>query len=402
MTLLPLADLRVLSVEQFGAGPWGSVQLADLGADVIKVEDPASGGDVSRTVPPYQVGEDSLFFESFNRNKRSISLDLRSEAGREVLHDLVPSVDAVYSNLRGDQAARLGLTYESLGEVNPRIVCCSLSGFGNTGPRAKQAGYDYIIQALAGWMSLTGGPDEPPTKSGLSLVDFVAGYVSALALVAGVWRARRDGVGCDCDISLFEAALAQLTYVGTWAASRDFAPPRLAESAHLSIVPFQAFEASDGWFVVACAKQKFWELLCDAIERPDLRDDPRFTDFEGRGENRDVLVAELRSVFRERSVEHWVTTLENAGVPVGPVNELADAFADPQVSARDAMIEYEHETLGTVRQPASALRLSGPAPPVRRGPRRGEHTEEVLAALCGYSDERYAELAGRGAFGAAS
>src|SRR5215212_9570209 len=378
MTLLPLADLRVLSVEQFGAGPWGTVQLADLGADVIKVEDPASGGDVSRTVPPYQVGEDSLFFESFNRNKRSISLDLRSEAGREVLHDLVGSVDAVYSNLRGDQAERLGLTYESLGEVNPRIVCCSLSGFGNTGPRAKQAGYDYIVQGFAGWMSLTGGPDEPPTKSGLSLVDFVAGYVSALALVAGVWRARRDGAGCDCDISLFEAALAQLTYVGTWAASRDFAPPRLAESAHLSIVPFQAFEAADGWFVIACAKQKFWELLCDAIERP-----------------------ELRSVFREQSVEHWVTTLEAAGVPVGPVNELADAFEDPQVSARDAMIEYEHETLGTVRQPASALRLSGPAPPVRRGPRRGEHTAEVLAALCGYSDERYAKLAGRGAFGAA-
>jgi crotonobetainyl-CoA:carnitine CoA-transferase CaiB-like acyl-CoA transferase len=401
MTLLPLADLRVLSVEQFGAGPWGTVQLADLGADVIKVEDPASGGDVSRTVPPYQVGEDSLFFESFNRNKRSISLDLRSEAGREVLHDLVRSVDAVSSNLRGDQAARLGLTYESLGEINPRIVCCSLSGFGNTGPRAKQAGYDYIIQGLAGWMSLTGGPDEPPTKSGLSLVDFVAGYVSALALVAGVWRARRDGVGCDCDISLFEAALAQLTYVGTWAASRDFVPPRLAESAHLSIVPFQAFEASDGWFVVACAKQKFWELLCDAIERPDLRNDARFADFEGRSEHRDVLVAELRSVFGERSVEHWVTTLEAAGVPVGPVNDLADAFDDPQVSARNAMIEYEHETLGTVRQPASALRLSGPAPPVRRGPRRGEHTEEVLAALCGYSDERYAELAGRGAFGAA-
>jgi crotonobetainyl-CoA:carnitine CoA-transferase CaiB-like acyl-CoA transferase len=153
--------------------------------------------------------------------------------------------------------------------------------------------------------------------------------------------------------------------------------------------------------VIACAKQKFWELLCDAIERPDLREDARFAGFEGRRENRGALVAELRSVFRERSVEHWVTALEAAGVPVGPVNEVADAFEDPQVRTRDAMIEYEHETLGTVRQPASALRLSGPAPPVRRGPRRGEHTEEVLAALCGYSEERYAKLAGRGAFGAA-
>jgi crotonobetainyl-CoA:carnitine CoA-transferase CaiB-like acyl-CoA transferase len=398
----PLADVRVLAVEQFGAGPWGTLQLADLGADVIKVEDPASGGDVSRTVPPYQEGEDSLFFESFNRNKRSISLDLRSEAGRELLPDLVRSVDAVYSNLRGDQAERLGLTYAQLGPINPRIVCCSLSGFGNTGPRAKQAGYDYVIQAMAGWMSLTGGPEEPPTKSGLSLVDFMAGYVSALALVAGVWRARRDGEGCDCDVSLFETALAQLTYVGTWAASRGYAPPRLAESAHLSIVPFQAFEAADGWFVIACAKQKFWELLCEAIDRPDLREDPRFADFAGRREHREALVAELRSVFRGEPVAHWVETLEAAGVPVGAVNDVADAFDDPQVEAREAMVEYEHETLGTVCQPASALRLSGPPPPVRRGPRRGEHTREVLSELCGYSDERVAELAARGAFGPAA
>ncbi|HEV7846486.1 MAG TPA: CoA transferase [Thermoleophilaceae bacterium] len=399
MTLSPLADLRVLSIEQFGAGPWGTMQLADLGADVIKVEDPATGGDVSRTVPPYQEGEDSLFFESFNRNKRSISLDLRSEGGREVLGDLVRCVDAVYSNLRGDQAERLGLTYAQLGPLNPRIVCCSLSGFGNSGPRAKQAGYDYVMQAMGAWMSLTGGPDEPPTKSGLSVVDFMGGYVSVLALLAGVWRARRDGEGCDCDVSLFETALAQLTYVGTWAASRGYAPPRLAESAHLSIVPFQAFEAADGWFVVACAKQKFWELLCDAIERPDLRDDPRFVDFAGRRDNREVLVAELRSVFRLRGVADWVETLEAAGVPVGRVNDVAGALADPQVEARDALVEYEHETLGLVRQPASALRLSGPRPPVRRGPRRGEHTEDVLGELCGYSAERVAELGTRGAFG---
>jgi crotonobetainyl-CoA:carnitine CoA-transferase CaiB-like acyl-CoA transferase len=400
MRSAPLADVRVLSIEQFGAGPWGTLQLADLGADVIKVEDPASGGDVSRTVPPYQEGEDSLFFESFNRNKRSVSLDLRSDAGREVLHELVRSVDAVYSNLRGDQAERLGLTYTRLGAVNRRIVCCSLSGFGNTGPRARQAGYDYVIQAMAGWMSLTGGPDDPPTKSGLSLVDFIAGYVSALALLAGVWRARRDGEGCDCDVSLFETALAQLTYVGTWAASRGYAPPRLAESAHLSIVPFQAFEAADGWFVIACAKQKFWELLCDAIGRPDLREDARFASFADRREHREALVAELRSVFRRATVEQWVATLEAAGVPVGAVNDVAGAFADPQVAARAAMIEYEHEALGVVRQPASALRLSGPPPPVRRGPRRGEHTDDVLAELCGYSAERVAELRARGAFGA--
>ena len=396
---LPLSDIRVLSVEQFGAGPWGTLQLADLGADVIKVEDPSAGGDVARHVPPYQEGEDSLFFETFNRNKRSISLDLRSEAGREVLLDLVRSVDAVYSNLRGDQAARLGLTYDSLKEVNPRIVCCSLSGFGNTGPRAAQAGYDYVIQGLAGWMSLTGDPAGPPTKSGLSLVDFVSGYVSVFALLAGVWQARRDGVGCDCDISLFESALAQLTYVGTRAASRDFAPPRIAESAHLSIVPFQAFEVADGWIVIACAKQKFWELLCDAVDRPDLKEDPRFRDFDGRRQNRDALLVELRAIFRAEGVDHWVTTLQSAGVPVGPVNEVADALDDPQVVARDGIVSYEHETLGEVRQLASPLRLSGATVPIRRGPRRGEHTHEVLGELCGYSKDRLAALADQGAFG---
>jgi crotonobetainyl-CoA:carnitine CoA-transferase CaiB-like acyl-CoA transferase len=286
----PLADVTVLSVEQFGAGPWGTLQLADLGADVIKIEDPGSGGDVSRYVPPFQEGEDSLFFETFNRNKRSISLDLRTGAGREVFEELVGHADAVYSNLRGDQPARLGLTYAALAPVNPRIVCCALTGFGTDGPRAKEGGYDYVVQGLAGWMSLTGDPDGPPTKSGLSLVDLSAGYAAALALMAGLWRARRDGVGCDCDVSLFEVALAQLCYVGTWAATGEFQPRRMPDSAHPSIVPFQAFEAADGWIVVACPKQKFWERLCVEIGLPELLEDPRFADFAGRDRHRDELL----------------------------------------------------------------------------------------------------------------
>ena len=173
--------------------------------------------------------------------------------------------DAVYSNLRGDQPHKLRITYDDLREVNPRIVCCSLSGFGMTGPRAAQPGYDYVMQAMAGWMSLTGDPDGPPTKSGLSLVDLSGGYVSAIALLSGLWRARRDGVGCDCDISLYETALHELVYIGTWAASAGYVPQRIAESAHPSIVPFQAFQSADGWLTVACAKQKFWELLCGAL-----------------------------------------------------------------------------------------------------------------------------------------
>src|SRR5436309_1277741 len=313
----PLEDVRVIAVEQYGAGPFGSLHLADLGADVIKIEDPQSGGDVGRYVPPYQEGEDSLFFETFNRNKKSVSLDLRSPRGREVFEMLVARSDAVYSNLRGDQPAKLRLTYEDLREVNPQIVCCSLSGFGMTGPRTAEAGYDYIMQAMAGWMSLTGDPDGPPTKSGLSLVDLSGGYVSALALMGGLWRARRDGVGCDCDISLYETALHELMYVGTWALSAGYIPRRMPESAHPSIVPFQAFQTADGWITVACAKQKFWERLCEALGRRELLEDPRFADFAGRNSNRDQLLPILRADFRGRETAEWLEVVGQAGVPHG-------------------------------------------------------------------------------------
>ena len=395
----PLADVTVLSVEQFGAGPWGTLQLADLGADVIKIEDPGSGGDVSRYVPPFQEGEDSLFFETFNRNKRSISLDLRTEAGREVFEELVRHADAVYSNLRGDQPARLGLTYQALAPVNPRIVCCALTGFGTGGPRAKEGGYDYVVQGLAGWMSLTGDPDGPPTKSGLSLVDLSAGYAASLALMAGLWRARRDGVGCDCDVSLFEVALAQLCYVGTWAATGEFTPRRMPDSAHPSIVPFQAFESADGWIVVACPKQKFWECLCAEIGLPELLEDPRFADFAGRDEHRDELLPTLQAAFRERSTGEWVAALSKAGIPVGPVNEVAEALEDEQARARGAVVEVEHPRFGPVRQAATPLRLSDHEPPLRRGPFRGEHTEAVLTELCGYDADRIDAFARAGAFG---
>jgi crotonobetainyl-CoA:carnitine CoA-transferase CaiB-like acyl-CoA transferase len=396
---LPLADIRVLAVEQYGAGPWGTLQLADLGAEVIKIEDPSSGGDVGRYVPPFQEGEDSLFFETFNRNKKSVSLDLRHPDARPVLEDLVRAVDAVYSNLRGDHPKRLRITYEDLKEVNPRVVCCSLSGFGMTGPRAAEGGYDYMMQGLAGWMSLTGEPDGPPTKSGLSLVDLSGGYVSALALMAGLWQARRDGVGCDCDISLFETALHELMYVGTWVASRGFTPQRHPESAHPSIVPFQNLPTADGWIVVACPKQKFWELLCEAIERPDLAGDPRFADFAGRNEHRDALVPELRKTFRERRTDEWLDTLSAAGVPNARVNDVAEALADPQVAARGGLVEIEHPRLGPVRQVATPLRVGEEEKPARRAPFRGEDTEPVLVDLCGYSPERVRRLAAAGAFG---
>jgi crotonobetainyl-CoA:carnitine CoA-transferase CaiB-like acyl-CoA transferase len=395
----PLADVRVLAVEQFGAGPWGTLQLADLGADVIKIEDPAVRGDVGRYVPPFQEGESSLFFETFNRNKRSVSLDLRHPEGRAVFEDLVRIADVVYSNLRGDQPAKLRLLYEDLKDVNERIVCCSLSGFGMTGPRAGEGGYDYMMQGLAGWMELTGEPDGPPAKSGLSLVDLSGGYVSTIAVLAGLWRARRDGIGCDCDISLYETALHELMYVGTWAATKGYTPPRRSNSAHPSIVPFQNFATADGWIVVACPKQTFWERFCGAIGLPELSADERFADFAGRDRNRDELIPLLDEALASRTSAEWLAVFATAGVPSAPVNDVLAALEDPQARAREDVVELDHPSLGTVRQVASPLRLSNAERPLRRAPLRGEHTEQVLFELCGYDSERIRRLEAAGVFG---
>ena len=396
---LPLEDVRVVSVEQFGAGPWATMQLADLGAEVVKIEDPGVGGDVGRYVPPFQEHEDSLFFESFNRNKHSVSLDLHHPGARAVLEDLVRGSDAVFSNLRGDQPAKLGLRYADLEHVNPLVVCCSLSGFGMTGPRAAEGGYDYVIQGIAGWMSLTGEPEAPPTKSGLSLVDLSAGYVAALAIVAGVWRARRDGVGCDCDISLFDTALAELMYVGTWAATMGYQPPRQANSGHPSIVPFQNFATADGWIVVACPKEHFWRTLCDAIGHPELAGDPRYGSFVERDRNRDDLLQVLDAAFATRSTDEWLAQLTPLGIPCAPVNDVVSALEDPQAVARELVVDWPHDRFGTVRTVASPLRLGGDQRPPIPPPRRGEHTRECLMRICGYSDERLAELADSGVFG---
>ena len=386
----PLADLTVLAVGQFGAGPWGTLQLADLGATVIKVEDPATGGDVGRYVPPFRDGEDSLFFETFNRGKRSLALDLRSQAGRAVFADLAGHVDAVACNLRGDQPVKLGLTYDALREHNPRIVCASLTGFGRTGPRAAQPAYDYVLQAMAGWMSQTGDPDGPPTKSGLSLVDYSAGYALGLTLLAAVWRARRDGAGGDVDVSLLGVAQSLLTYLGTWAATEGHEVPRRAESAHPSIVPFQAFRCADGWISVAAAKEKFWRALCGVLELPG---DERFADMDARDAHRDALLTILRERFASDTADAWVARLEAAGVPVGKVNDVRGALEEAEV------VEYAHPRLGRVRQVASPLRMSGHRAAVAPGPARGADTEAVLRELCGYDDARLAAARAAGAFG---
>ena len=281
-------------------------------------------------------------------------------------------------------------------------MCCALSGFGATGPRAAEPGYDYLVQGIAGWMSLTGAPDDPPTKSGLSLVDLSAGYVAVIAILAGLRRAESDGIGCDCDVSLLETALHQLGYFGTWTATAGYAPERHASSAHPSIVPFQNFRTADGWIVIACPKERFWQALCAGLGRPELADDPRFADFAARLAHREELVGVLGAELATRPTAEWLGILGREGVPCAPVNDVAEALEDPQAVARERVVAYEHPRLGTVRQVASPLRVDGVAPGYTPAPERGEARDDVLRRVCGYDAARLAALAAAGAFGDAS
>jgi crotonobetainyl-CoA:carnitine CoA-transferase CaiB-like acyl-CoA transferase len=395
----PLEDVRIIAVEQYGAGPFGSVHLADLGADVIKIEDPTVGGDVGRYVPPYGEEEDSLFFETFNRNKKSLSLDLSSQAGREVFERLVANADAVYSNLRGDVPKKIGITYEDLKHINPAIVCCSLTGFGMTGPRQKLPGYDYVLQGLAGWMDLTGEPDGPPTKSGLSLVDYSGGLVAAISLLVGLHAAKRDGVGMDCDVSLFDTAIAMLTYPAVWHLNEGFTPRRTHHSAHPSLVPFQAFETVDSWIVVGCAKEKFWTRLVAVLGEPQWAQDERFATFAVRDRHRDVLLPLLEEEFRRRPGKDWLEVLEVAGIPCAPINDVASALRDNHTTARNLIVETEHPRFGTIQQLSSPVRVGSELPDYRRAPRRNEDFQHVVHGVAGYTDEEIESLRRAGAFG---
>ncbi|MGV9797380.1 CaiB/BaiF CoA transferase family protein [Mycobacterium sp. NPDC003449] len=395
-----LADLRVVSVEQYGAGPFATLHLADLGAEVIKIEDPAQGGDVGRYVPPYREGEDNLFFETFNRNKLSVSVDIRTPGGREIFDDLVRVSDVVFSNLRGDLPDRLRIRYEHLAHINPMIVCCSLSGFGMIGPRSADPGYDYVLQGLAGWMALTGEPDGPPTKSGLSLVDFSAGVVATASILAAVHAARRDGRGMDCDVSLYDTAMSMLTYLATWHLTAGHEPARYANSAHPSLVPFQAFQAADGWLVIGCAKEKFWSKLAGVLEREDLAAEPRFSDFAARYANRAELLPILEEILLRRTVTEWVDLLGANGVPCAPIRTVAAALADPHLEARGLVVETAHPEFGVVRALGSPVR-AGETPTAHvRAPRRHESADYVLRELLGYDESRVDELTTGGAFGA--
>jgi len=393
-----LDGLRLVAVSQFGAGPFGTQMLADLGAEVIKIEDPAVGGDVSRQVGPYAADGDSLYFQSFNRGKKSLALDLKHPDGQVVLRDLVRVSHAVFNNLRGDLPAKLGLTYAALRDVNPAVVCCSLSGFGATGPRAAEPAFDYLIQGYAGWMSVTGEPDGPPGKCGVSVVDFAGGYAAMAALLAGLWDAQRTGVGRDLDISLLDTAVSMLSYFAIWSLNRGWQADRVADSGHQSLVPAQNFRTADGWIVVFCNKEKFWRALVDALGLPDVGRDPRFATFRDRLAHKDALLPVLRTRFAERSTAEWLARLRGR-VPCAPVNTLAQALDDEQVRARGMILEVGHPRLGVLREVASPVRTAGAVASPAPAPRLGAHTDEILGGLLGYGAARIAALRASGALG---
>jgi len=389
--MLPLEGVRVLAVEQYGAGPFGTMFLADQGAEVIKIENPNDGGDMSRAVGPhFFVPGDSEFFASFNRNKKSVTLDLSRPEGRAVLHDLARTADALASNLRGDVPVKLGLVYESLKHANRRIVCAHLSAYGRTGPRADWPGFDYLMQAEAGYFSLTGEPGAPPARFGLSIVDYMSGLGLAYALLAALTAARATGAGRDIDVSLFDMALFNTAYQATWYLNEGIVTGRLPRSAHPALTPCQLYRTRDGWIYIMCNKEKFWPALCTKLERPEWAEDARFRRFPDRLRHREVLTEMLDRELERRTTGEWLAHFA-ASVPAAPIYDLAQALDNPFVTEHGRLQTLPHAARGSYRMVASPVRCAGGEPPARPAPALGQHTEPLLREI-GYDDARIRAL----------
>ena len=395
---LPLAGLRVLAVEQYGAGPWGTLYLADLGAEVVKIENHKQGGDVGRTVGPHFFGAgDSQFFQTFNRNKKSVTLDLKHPEGRAALRALAGTADALLNNLRGDLPEALGLTYAHLKEVNRRIVCAHLSAYGRSGSRKAWPGYDYLMQAEAGHMSLTGEPDSPPARYGLSVVDLMAGLAAAFALLSGVLSARRTGNGMDLDTSLFDLALHNLSYPATWFLNGGAVTGRSPRSAHPSLTPSQLYRTGDGWIFIMCNKEKFWPALAQAVGRPQWATDPAFASFAARLANRERLTSLLDEVLMTRTTGEWLERFAGS-VPAAPVHDLAQALESEFIGEREGVVDFSYADGRAARMVACPIRVPGASLPRRAAPAMGADTDAELRAA-GYSEERIAALRAAGVIG---
>ena len=381
---LPLDGLRIVSIEHWAAGPYGSGQLADLGAEVIKIENRERGGDACRAAGPYFLGDgDSHVFQTFNRNKRSLALDLKHPEGRAVLLRLVATADALMHNLRGDQAGKLRLTYDDVAAANPRIVCAHISAYGREGERSAWPGFDYLMQAEAGLYSLTGEPDGPPARFGLSMIDYMTGATTSTALLAGILGARTTGKGRDIDVALFDVAMYQLSYPAAWYLNEGYVTERVARSAHPYAVPSQLFTTADGWIVVMAQEQQFWELFCDLVDRADLKHDPRFAAPGGRFENRDALTPLLDAHLGAHDTAHWMAIL-GGRVPCAPVYDLPQALDRAFFRERGRIRTVAHPTGRDLKLIANPVQLDEPLPD-RPGPAIGEDTEHILGEL-GYDE----------------
>jgi formyl-CoA transferase len=387
----PLEGLRVLDLTRAMAGPFCTMMLGDLGADVIKVERPGSGDESRAWGPPF-VGKpygpypgESAYFISANRNKRSITVDLKASEGQEIVRRLALSCDALVENFRTGALGEMALGFDDLHTVNPRLVYCSVSGYGRTGPYADRPGYDFIIQAEAGFMGITGPEEGPPYRSGVPIIDITAGMFAATAILAALRARDLTGEGQLIDLSLLETEMALLTNVASNYLLGGENPPRLG-NAHPNISPYEAFPARDRWFALAAANDRQWAVLCDVIGQPELKDDPRFVSNNGRVVNRPALRQVLGTAFRTHDAAEWLKKFTKAGLPCGPINTIPEVFAHPQAKAREMTLTAEHVSAGTVHFPGFPYKFSGTPAEVRLPPPTlGQHTQEVLREVLGYS-----------------
>ena len=394
---LPLSGLRILAVEQYGAGPFGSMLLADMGAEVIKIEDPGAGGDMSRAVGPFFMADgSSQFFHSFNRNKRSLGLNLKAADGREVFERLVATADAVMNNLRGHQPGKLGLDYAALGPIKPEIVCAHLSAYGREGQRASWPGFDYLMQAEAGYLALTGEPDGPPARFGLSVVDMMTGLMCAFGLVTAILGAKASGQGMDVDTSLFDTALHNVGYLATWYLNAGHNQGREARGGHPSLVPSQLYPTADGWIFIMCNKEVFWPVLADKLGHKEWGDDPRFARFPDRLANKAELNRLLAAEFATRTTQDWLSDLQGS-VPCAPVLDVAGALENRFVAGSDRIADFAMPG-GAVRMLTAPVRVPGAEAPRQGAPELGADTEALLREI-GYSGAEIARLRGEGVVG---
>lgn len=387
----PLAGIRVLTFEGFGAGPYGSMHLADLGAEVIKIENRAQGGDASRGMGPYFLGEhDSHYFQTFNLNKKSCALDLKHPLGLQAFRRLAATADAVLNNLRGDQPEKLGLTYAALQSVNPRIVCAHVSAYGRDNERKSWPGYDYLMQAEAGFFHLTGEPDTPPTRVGLSMIDFMTGTTASLALTSALLSVQRTGVGADIDVSLFDVALHQLSYPGSWYLNERQLTTRQPRSAHPSAVPVQLYKTQDGWIYIMCMTEKFWQELLKALESADLEADPRFTTQALRRRNREALTPLLDEALSRDTTANWIKRL-GGRLPAAPVHDMAGALENPFLQRTGMVRNTPHPQRSDFRTLANPIKLDGQRLPSKVCSALGADTDDLLREI-GLTEQELSEL----------